>query len=62
MEDEKPLVVHGLQLFLPLDKLWHLKIEEGQFVIEYMLVVHIHQLHLMPQAVLRIFMVGEYEI
>ena len=62
MKDEKPLVVHGRQLILPLGKLWHLKIEESQFVIEHMLVVNIHQLHFVPKTVLGVFIVGEDKI
>ena len=37
----------------------HLKIDKGQFVVKNVLVLHVHQLHLMVHAVIGILVVGE---
>ena len=62
LQHEKPFVVHRNQLVLGLVELGHFKIDIGKFVVEHMLIFYVHQLHLVVEAVLLVFVTRENEI
>ena len=61
-EDEHPLVEHRHQLVLRLVELGHLQIDEGQLVVEHVLVLGVHQLHLVMVTFCAVLVVGEDEV